>query len=179
MVRYFIDGVQSGIDILLQFDPNKKIQSTRIVYNKILEGKKLVINPQESIPDKPERPAKPVLVEPKKMPGHKELNVLKNVYLLHSIAHIELNAIDLCWDTIVRFARSDIPIEFFVDFIRIANDEARHFDMLCKRMNDFNFNYGDIPAHSGIWDMAIETKDDLLERITGLQLGGKFFSIFY
>jgi len=45
-------------------------------------------------------------------------------------------------------------MNFFVDFIRIANDEARHFDMLCKRMNDFNFNYGDIPAHSGIWDVG-------------------------
>lgn len=93
------------------------------------------------------------------------------VYLLHGLAHIELNAIDTAWDTVLRFSRDGpLPFDFYHDFSSIASDEARHFSLLCDRLAVHQSFYGALPAHVGIWDGAEKTKSDFLGRITVIQL---------
>lgn len=83
--------------------------------------------------------------------------------LVHAIAHIELNAIDLALDVVWRFA--DMPEAFYIDWVRIAQEEAKHFMLLRTHLVSLGFDYGDFPAHNALWDMAERTKGDLLARI--------------
>jgi uncharacterized ferritin-like protein (DUF455 family) len=83
--------------------------------------------------------------------------------LVHSIAHIELNAIDLALDLVWRFA--GMPDEFYTDWVRIAQEEAKHFTLLRQHLLGMGFDYGDFPAHNTLWDMAERTQGDLLARI--------------
>jgi uncharacterized ferritin-like protein (DUF455 family) len=69
--------------------------------------------------------------------------------LLHALAHIELNAIDLAWDIIARFAANRLPRAFFDDWVGVAAEEAEHFLLLSARLADFGAGYGDMPAHDG------------------------------
>lgn len=123
-------------------------------------------------PEMPERPSIPELVQPKEMPSYKKLKIPMAEYLLHGLAHIELNAIDTAWDTVLRFSNGPrpLPFGFYHDFASIASDEARHFEMLCARLKAKGSHYGAMPAHMGIWDSAAKTKLDLLGRLTAIQL---------
>ncbi len=87
------------------------------------------------------------------------------VALLHALAHIELNAIDLAWDIIVRFPDEAMPTAFYDDWVQVADDEARHFDLLATRLADFGAGYGDLPAHDGLWRAACDTAHDLAARL--------------
>jgi len=90
--------------------------------------------------------------------------------LLHALAHIELNAIDLAWDMVARFAGSDLPRAFFDDWARVGAEEARHFQLLTARLADFGADYGDLPAHDGLWEAAAATSTDLLARLAVVPL---------
>ena len=83
--------------------------------------------------------------------------------LIHSIVHIEMNAIDLALDVVARF--SGMPDEFYQDWIAIAKEEAFHFTLLRNHLNTYGFEYGDFDAHNSLWDMAERTKGDILARI--------------
>ncbi|HTH59107.1 MAG TPA: ferritin-like domain-containing protein, partial [Paraburkholderia sp.] len=83
--------------------------------------------------------------------------------LIHSLAHIELNAIDLALDLVWRFA--GMPRDFYADWISVARDEALHFELLHAHLRSLGFEYGDFPAHNGLWEMAEKTKGDLLARL--------------
>jgi uncharacterized ferritin-like protein (DUF455 family) len=85
------------------------------------------------------------------------------VALLHALAHIELNAIDLAWDMVARFAASGAG--FHDDWVRVAADEARHFTLLCGRLAAHGAAYGDLPAHDGLWQAAEATSGDLGARL--------------
>ena len=85
--------------------------------------------------------------------------------MLHSIAHIELNALDLAWDTIIRFTDQGMPQKFFDDWIQVAKDEASHYLMICNRLKDYDAEYGILPAHESLWDVALSTKTNLLKRL--------------
>jgi len=85
--------------------------------------------------------------------------------LLHALAHIELNAIDLAWDLLARFADAGWPEAFFDDWVGVAADEARHFSLLNQRLQALGGSYGDLPAHDGLWDAADRTRDDVLARL--------------
>lgn len=90
--------------------------------------------------------------------------------LLHSLVHIECSAIDLAWDIIARFGghpdyQNVLPIEFFADFVKVAEDEARHFLSLLKRLRATGMDYGDLPAHDGLWESAALTADSLPARL--------------
>jgi uncharacterized ferritin-like protein (DUF455 family) len=85
--------------------------------------------------------------------------------LLHALAHIELNAIDLGWDIVARFAGDGLPHAFFDDWVGVAAEEAGHFELLAVRLADFGARYGDLPAHDGLWEAAAATADDLLARL--------------
>lgn len=90
--------------------------------------------------------------------------------LLHALAHIELNAIDLAWDIVARFAANGLPREFFDDWVGVAAEEAEHFLLLSARLADFAARYGDLPAHDGLWEAAAATAGDLLARLAVVPL---------
>ncbi|WP_374652479.1 ferritin-like domain-containing protein [Dongia sp.] len=117
-------------------------------------------------PSRPARPARPELRRPGDMPRRKAGgNLEKRVALLHALAHIELNAIDLAWDLLARFGRADLPRAFFDDWVRVGDEEALHFTMLAERLAEMGAAYGDLPAHDGLWQAAEETAHDLLARL--------------
>ena len=90
--------------------------------------------------------------------------------MLHALAHIELNAIDLTWDLIGRFCTEDLPRSFFDDFVRIGREEAAHFSLLQGRLEALGSNYGALPAHDGLWEAAHETSGSLLARMAIIPL---------
>jgi uncharacterized ferritin-like protein (DUF455 family) len=83
--------------------------------------------------------------------------------LLHALAHIEFNAINLALDAIWRFP--GLPDRFYLDWLKVAREEAHHFDLLNRHLGRLGYGYGDFPAHNGLWEMAEKTRDDLLARL--------------
>jgi uncharacterized ferritin-like protein (DUF455 family) len=92
------------------------------------------------------------------------------IALLHALAHIELNAIDLAWDLVARFAGEELPRAFFDDWVEVAADEAYHFELLAGRLAELGARYGDLPAHDGLWEAAGATAADLLARLAVVPL---------
>lgn len=90
--------------------------------------------------------------------------------LLHALAHIELNAVDLAWDLVARFAGESPPREFFDDWIAVADEEATHYQLLADRLASLDASYGDLPAHDGLWEAATVTAEDLLARLAVVPL---------
>ncbi len=113
----------------------------------------------------PARPPRPELKSPRNMPRRRAGSRAGRVALLHAIAHIELNAIDLAWDLIGRFGDVDLPRAFFDDWIKVADDEAKHFLLVSDRLSAFGAAYGDLPAHDGLWEAATLSQHDLLARL--------------
>ncbi|WP_420426551.1 ferritin-like domain-containing protein [Algiphilus sp.] len=112
---------------------------------------------------RPGRPQQPELVHPREV-AHRGLGTpAGRVALLHAVAHIEFNAINLALDAIVRFA--GMPLAYYRDWWSVAQDEARHFQMLARRLQDYDARYGDLPAHNGLWEMAEKTAHDPLHRM--------------
>ena len=128
-----------------------------------------------SAPVRPARPARPVLVPQKEMPGQRQSGLPLSAFLLHNLASIELNAVDLAWDTVVRFSCADVaaaagapeplPPAFFETFAQIADDEARHLEWCLDRIEALGHSYGDMPAHDGLWEAAQGTVGDLGARL--------------
>lgn len=117
-------------------------------------------------PDRPGRPARPELLAPQDVPRRKiNRGTAGRIALLHALSHIELNAVDLAWDIILRFADADLPRAFFDDWVQVAAEEAQHFMLLSDRLTEFGVAYGDLPAHDGLWDAATETRHDLAARL--------------
>jgi uncharacterized ferritin-like protein (DUF455 family) len=83
--------------------------------------------------------------------------------LIHALAHIEFNAINLALDIVWRFA--GMPEAFYRDWMRVAAEESIHFGMLSRHLEGLGYRYGDFPAHDGLWEMAMRTQDDLLARL--------------
>ena len=116
-------------------------------------------------PDRPARPARPQLLAPAHMPKRGRGGSHANrIALLHAVAHIELNAIDLAWDMVARFG-GNMPRVFLDDWVGVADDEARHFGLLADRLADLGAAYGDLPAHDGLWQSALATRDHLAARL--------------
>ena len=111
----------------------------------------------------PGRPIQPRMVAIKDLPRRNFHSVEGHAALMHAIAHIEFNAIDLAWDAIYRF--QDLPDEYYADWARIAAEEASHFSLIQVYLNKLGYQYGDFDAHSGLWDMAVETDYDVMVRM--------------
>jgi uncharacterized ferritin-like protein (DUF455 family) len=92
------------------------------------------------------------------------------IALLHALAHIELNAVDLGWDIIARFPGEALPRSFYDDWVGVACEEALHFELLTRRLGDFGAEYGELPAHNGLWEFAATTAADLLDRLAVVPL---------
>lgn len=118
-----------------------------------------------AMPDTPARPLRPELLPPNRMPKRGRAGSERSRFaLLHALAHIELNAIDLAWDMVGRFG-DGMPRSFVDDWVRVGDDEARHFLMLDDRLAELGGGYGDLPAHDGLWQAAIATAHDLPARL--------------
>ena len=90
--------------------------------------------------------------------------------LLHSLAHIELNAVDMTWDLVGRFAREPMPMHFFDDWVRVGLEEAEHFTLVAQRLGELGAAYGDFPAHDGLWQAAQATGHSLIARLAVVPL---------
>lgn len=111
----------------------------------------------------PGRPPRPELVVPSQVPRRSMASQEGRASLLHALAHIEFNAINLALDILWRFP--GMPDAFYVDWYKVAFEEAEHFSMLAQRLQSLGFAYGDFPAHNGLWEMAEKTRSDILARI--------------
>ncbi len=118
-----------------------------------------------AMPDRPGRPEKPALLPPREMPKRSAHGERGRFALLHALAHIELNAVDLTWDLLGRFATVPMPTAFLDDWVKVGSDEARHFTLLERRLADLGGRYGDLPAHDGLWQAAQDTGHSLIARI--------------
>jgi len=115
------------------------------------------------VPNVPGRPSTPVLVAPAQLTHRSVHTLFGRAALLHALAHIEFNAINLALDAIWRFA--DMPQAFYRDWLRVAREEALHFGLLRARLMAIGHDYGDFPAHDGLWEMAQKTTGDALARL--------------
>jgi len=160
-----IDLAQGACDILRAAEPAEKVSRALALAEAWRDGRAAFIAVAEP-PTRPARPARPPLLPPRDMPKRKAGgNQEKRVALLHALAHIELNAIDLAWDIIARFGAPDTPREFFEDWVKVGEEEAVHFSLLRAHLNELDADYGDLPAHDGLWQGAEETSHDLLPRL--------------
>jgi uncharacterized ferritin-like protein (DUF455 family) len=122
-------------------------------------------------PGRPARPALPRLRPPRDMPKRRATGSLANrIALLHALAHIELNAVDLAADLLARFAGPDGTRAFADDWVHVLDEEAKHFLLLSDRLQALGAAYGDLPAHDGLWEAAAETAQDLLARLAVVPL---------
>lgn len=109
------------------------------------------------------RPSRPPLVAPGKL-AHRRIGTSEGqAALVHAVAHIEFNAINLACDAVYRFR--DLPDAYYADWARVAAEEAQHFSMLQSRLGQLGYSYGDFPAHNGLWELAVETAGDPLLRM--------------
>ncbi|MDO9227826.1 MAG: ferritin-like domain-containing protein [Pseudomonadota bacterium] len=113
--------------------------------------------------DTPGRPARPELLPPQAMP-RRQLNGRENhAALIHALAHIEFNAINLALDAVQRFP--GLPPEFYGDWLQVAAEEADHFTLFRDHLRAQGKEYGDFPGHDGLWEMALKTAHDPLARM--------------
>jgi len=155
----------AAADCLATADPREKCAKTRAYAAAFFAGHL----PTEAVAPSPEpirfpgRPERPTLVHPKHLPKRGLGSPAGRAAFLHAVAHIELNAVDLAWDAVYRFR--EFPADFAADFVRTADDEARHFGLLATRMADLGHAYGDFDAHNGLWEMAEKTAGSALARM--------------
>lgn len=116
-------------------------------------------------PPRPARPERPELLSPRDMPRRRPGSPAGRIALLHAVAHIELNAVDLHWDIIARFAHIPMPPGFYDDWVKAADEESRHFNLMCDCLEAQGSHYGALPAHQGMWRAAEDTAEDLLGRL--------------
>jgi uncharacterized ferritin-like protein (DUF455 family) len=154
------------VSVLKTGPARDKAAQARLFRRHMLSGD---ISLATTAPDNPARPEKPDLVAPRELKRRRLGSAEGRAALLHAIAHIELNAIDLAADMIARFSEDEALIghqrEFILDWSSVCDDEARHFVMIADRMDALGFQYGDFPAHNGLWDAALKTKTDIAARL--------------
>ena len=109
------------------------------------------------------RPERPRLVPPRELARRGLGSADGRAALVHAVAHIEFNAVNLAWDAVYRFR--GLPVDYYRDWVGVAADEARHFALLTARLAELGHAYGDFDAHDGLWDMAMRTADACLARM--------------
>ena len=168
-IRVF-SSTEAACAVLSAAEPAEKIALSQRFAEAWRAGA-LEIGGSASPPLRPARPAFPELKAPREMPRRRGGGSLQNrIALLHAIAHIELNAIDLAWDLIARFAAPDMSREFCDDWVRVAAEEAAHHALVAQRLGELGAAYGDLPAHDGLWEAAQATAHDLLARLAVVPL---------
>lgn len=137
--------------------PADKLRLTRETWAAVAAGGLLAdpATPPAAPIGAPGRPDKPVLVDARALPRRGLGSAQGRAALVHAIAHIEFNAINLAWDAVYRFR--GMPRAYYRDWASCANDEARHYALLAARLGELGYAYGDFDAHDGLWEMAAKT----------------------
>jgi len=145
-------------------DPAQKCRWTEEVFHAIRDGRVHVQSgPPPIAIEAPGRPLRPRLVAPRAVPRRGLGTIEGRAGLLHALAHIEFNAINLAWDAVYRFR--GMPVAFYTDWAQVAREEALHFQLLCGCLEQLGYAYGDFSAHNGLWEMACKTAHDPLVRM--------------
>jgi uncharacterized ferritin-like protein (DUF455 family) len=156
---------ERAVDILCTPEPAEKVRLTRALTAAWRDGA-LRETGEAAPPDRPARPERPLLLPPRDMPKRRSGGSRAGrIALLHALAHIELNAIDLALDMVARFGRAELPRQFCDEWLAVAAEEAEHHALLAARLAALGAAYGDLPAHDGLWQAAAATAHDPLARL--------------
>lgn len=149
---------------LLQTSVVKKLDQVETAYSQFQTGELIIVPYDQVIPASSVGfPDLPQLVSPKELSRRGYHDQAGRIGLLHSIAHIEFNAINLALDAVYRFR--DLPYDYYADWFKVAIEEVKHFRLLEHRLRELGSAYGELLAHRGLWDMAEATQDDILARM--------------
>jgi uncharacterized ferritin-like protein (DUF455 family) len=160
-----IDLREAAINWLLNTSPARKAEGVTYLNAAWLEGQ-VALNPDAVLSeplDIPGYPEKPILVSPLDVGKRSMRTPEGRAALIHALAHIEFNAINLALDAIWRFA--DMPQQYYADWLKVAAEEAYHFGLLNGYLLNMGYKYGDFNAHNSLWEMAERTKEDVLARM--------------
>jgi len=162
LVKEFYEAVYAA---LMQADVTQKLQAAQQLHEDWENGLLLrsATAPAAQAVPIPGRPAQPALVPPKQVKQRKLSTLAGRIALVHAVAHIEFNAINLALDAAYRFR--DMPDAYYGDWLQVAAEEAYHFSLLQQRLHDLGSEYGALPAHNGLWEQACKTADDVLVRM--------------
>lgn len=150
---------------LLEIDPESKAAGVSALQQRWLAGElSLAQHCHFGVPNGiPGRPQRPELVTPLAVQRRSMRTVEGRAVLLHALAHIEFNAINLALDAIWRYA--GMPNAYYADWLQVAAEEAYHYTLLAAHLQTQGHAYGDFSAHNSLWDMAERTSDDVLARM--------------
>lgn len=151
---------REALRVLLIRDAEEKANEARALHASLAVDPAEVLQEAPGVPGRPQRPA---LVRPSALKQRSVTTRQGRAALIHALAHIELNAVDLALDLVWRFA--GMPMAFYADWLSVARDEALHFQLLHAHLKALGQVYGDFPAHNGLWEMAHSTRHDLLARL--------------
>lgn len=156
---------QAALFWLAETDAAGKAEGVTLLARAWLDGGMLLDEqaPLTAVHPLPGRPTKPELVPPLAVKKRAMHTVEGRAVLIHALAHIEFNAINLALDAIWRFAA--MPVAYYADWLQVAAEEAFHFSLLVAHLQRQGYVYGDFPAHNSLWQMAAKTQDDVLARI--------------
>ena len=151
-----------AFDALMCNDVSEKISLTQKLKKHQIKSQNLkskLIVKKITIPG---RPLKPKLVNFQTSPkrDRSDLGMIKNI---HAICHIEFNAINLALDAVYRF--QEMPLQYYLDWLKVANEEATHFSLLSDYLQELGYQYGDFDAHNGLWQMTVDTDYHVLSRM--------------
>jgi uncharacterized ferritin-like protein (DUF455 family) len=152
-----------ALEALCINDPAAKVVAVHALWQQRLGHSLHSDRPLAEPPALPGRPALPHLVEVRKVPTRSPFTLEGRAALLHAIAHIEFNAINLALDAVWRFA--NLPDAFYLDWLQVAEEEAHHYEMLSAHLATLGYRYGDFEAHDGLWGMTHRTRHDLVARM--------------
>ena len=150
---------------LLECDPAAKAAGVAALRQRWLQGA-ISLQPGAALaaPDGiPGRPALPELVAPLAVQRRSMRTLEGRAALLHALAHIEFNAINLALDALWRFPR--MPDDYYADWLQVAAEESHHFTLLAAHLKSQGYGYGDFSAHNSLWDMVEKTSGDVLARM--------------
>ena len=156
---------EAAVAVLSEPDPWKKTALSRKLAAAWFESDGTQDIGRAEPPDFPARPEAPELLSPRDVPRRRAGSRAGRVALLHAIAHIELNAVDLHWDIVARFSDVKMPREFYDDWVKAADEESKHFMLLSDRLEAYDSHYGAMPAHAGMWQAASDTATDFMGRL--------------
>ncbi|HYP84033.1 ferritin-like domain-containing protein [Variovorax sp.] len=155
-----------ALEALRLTDPDRKIAATRALADsadpaRLGDGAAVRVPGDEAgVPGRPERPER---VGATAVPRRSPFTAEGRAALVHSICHIEFNAINLALDALWRF--DGMPPAYYQDWLRVAAEEAGHFALLHAHLLSLEHRYGDFPGHDGLWTMCEKTAGDVLARM--------------
>ncbi len=154
-----------ALALLCEADVERKVTLTRELHAQWL-AQKIDVDPSSSLSPQaplPGRPPRPLLVPPREV-GKRAMNTVEGrAALIHALAHIEFNAINLALDAVWRF--DNMPREFYRDWLQVAAEEALHFSLLDAHLRTLGSAYGNFNAHNSLWEMAESTAGDITARM--------------